>query len=125
MAKITEMTQPRKGSIHPKWDDEDYTERLKVDNHDSYTKLTKGFDEMCRGMNIEELEKKLTEIEKAHTHVSNSLEAQKMRGAVKPTEVIKKTLYTKGLLEDQLKIGKSYKEKLLRTNNLIPIEEDE
>ena len=124
MSKITEM-QKQRSSVHPVWDDEDYAKRLQVDNWDSYSQLTKDFDQMCKGMGIDQLNAKLKDVEKAYEHVSNSLEAQKMRGlSDHPGETMKKTLYTKGLLADQIQTAKSYREKLLNENTINPISEE-
>lgn len=112
--------------LHPKWEDDDYIERLKVDNHDSYKELTESFKEMCKGMSLDDLDKKLSEIDKAYEHVSNSLEAQRMtRKGNKISEAMKKTAYTKGLLSDQLEIGKSFKKKLLEKNNISYLEDND
>lgn len=122
--KISQLPE-QKNNVHPKWEDDDYIERLKVDNHDSYTEMTEGFKKNCEEMDLEELSSKLDEIESAHDHVHNSLEAQKMsRKDDKVSEGMKKTAYTKGLLQDQIKIAKDHKEKLLRQNPITPIEDE-
>lgn len=124
MPKISTLPE-QKNNLHPKWEDEDYIERLKVDNHESYTKLTEGLKQMCKGMSLEDLDSKLGELNRAHEHVHNSLEAQRLRrNDKKVSEVMKKTAYTKGLLEDQIKIAKSHKEKLLRQKNITPLEDE-
>ena len=125
MPKISAITKEQNNNIHPKWEDDDYIERLKVDNHDSYTQLTEGLKELCKGMDMEELDKKVSELNRAHDHVSNSLEAQRMlRKDNKVSDVMKKTAYTKGLLADQIGIAKSHKEKLLKQKNITPLEDE-
>lgn len=120
--QVTEMNN----NLHPKWDDADYIRRMKVDNYDSYTDLMDKFDKMCKGMSPEELDKKYSEVKKAHEHVHNSLEAQRLcRSGKEISEVLKKTAYTKGLLEDQLEVAKSYKKKHLDKQKLKPIKDYE
>lgn len=121
--KITEM-DPH--NIHHKYDDGEYIRRTKVDNYESYQDTMDKFDKICKGMDEPGLEKKLSEVERAHKHVSNSLEAQKMcRKGKDISDVMKKTAYTKGLLEDQLGIVKDYKKKHLSKNTITPLEDVE
>jgi hypothetical protein len=120
--QVTEMNN----NLHHKWDDADYIRRMKVDNYDSYTDLMDKFDKMCKGMSPEELDKKYAEVKKAHEHVNNSLEAQKLcRSGKEISDVLKKTAYTKGLLEDQLEVAKSYRKKHFDKQKLKPIKDYE
>lgn len=123
--KTAEITEMDVNSIHPKYDDKEYIRRTKVDNHDSYTDLMDKFDKMCKGMSPEDLDKKYAEVKRAHDHVHNSLEAQKMcRNGKEISDVMKKTAYTKGLLEDQLEVAKNHKKKHLDKQHINLIEDE-
>lgn len=122
MAKITEMQQDN-NNIHPSYKDEDYIKNLKsVDFNKDYSENMEKFHTLVKDMSEEELDEKISQLQKSLDYVEESLNTQKYkRTRYLPSNVLKKTAFTKGLLEDQLAFAKHHKHSLIPNDKIEEI----
>ncbi len=119
MAKISELEKDN-NNIHPSFEDKDYIEHLKKSNYNKeYIEKIEKFNELLPKLSDEELDLKIEQLEKSLDHVNESLNAQKFkRTKYLPSNVLNKTAFTKGLLEEQIKLAKDYKTSQINKDNI-------